>query len=85
MYPGFLGLLDGEGVVRRQQGEEQIAAGLARHLSYADIARRLNRPASTLSREVARNGALARYRAELAQLATTHRAQLGSCPRHAAA
>ncbi|MFF4287495.1 helix-turn-helix domain-containing protein [Streptomyces sp. NPDC001633] len=27
-----------------------------RHLSYADIARRLNRPASTVSREVARNG-----------------------------
>ncbi|MGW2634461.1 helix-turn-helix domain-containing protein [Streptomyces chattanoogensis] len=54
---------------------QQIAAGLAQHLSYADIARRLNRPASTVSREVARNGGPARYRAELAQLATTHRAQ----------
>ncbi|WP_326718240.1 MULTISPECIES: helix-turn-helix domain-containing protein [unclassified Streptomyces] len=54
---------------------QQIAAGLAQRLSYADIARRLNRPASTVSREVARNGGPARYRAELAQLATTHRAQ----------
>ncbi|MGW5114346.1 helix-turn-helix domain-containing protein [Streptomyces noursei] len=54
---------------------QQIAAGLAQRLSYADIARRLNRPASTVSREVARNGGPARYRAELAQLATTHRAR----------
>ncbi|MCX5391173.1 helix-turn-helix domain-containing protein [Streptomyces sp. NBC_00094] len=54
---------------------QQIAAGLAQRLSYADIARRLNRPASTVGREVARNGGPARYRADLAQLATTHRAQ----------
>lgn len=54
---------------------QQIAAGLAQRLSYADIARCLNRPASTVSREVARNGGPARYRAELAQLATTHRAR----------
>ncbi|MFG3117497.1 helix-turn-helix domain-containing protein [Streptomyces sp. NPDC048197] len=54
---------------------QQIAAGLAQRLNYADIARRLGRPTSTVSREVARNGRPARYRAELAQLATTHRAQ----------
>ncbi|MEU9497756.1 helix-turn-helix domain-containing protein [Streptomyces sp. NPDC048196] len=54
---------------------QQIAAGLAQRLNYADIARRLNRPTSTVSREVARNGGPARYRAELAQLATTHRAR----------
>lgn len=54
---------------------QQIAAGLAQHMSYADIARRLHRPTSTVSREVARNGGPARYRAELAQLATTHRAR----------
>ncbi|MFH8635194.1 helix-turn-helix domain-containing protein [Streptomyces lydicus] len=54
---------------------QQIAAGLAQRLNYADIARRLNRPASTVSREVARNGGPARYRADLAQLATTHRAR----------
>ncbi|WP_222723912.1 helix-turn-helix domain-containing protein [Streptomyces sp. uw30] len=40
---------------------QQIAAGLAQRLSYADIARRLNRPASTVSREVARNGGPGRY------------------------
>ncbi|MEU7641223.1 helix-turn-helix domain-containing protein [Streptomyces sp. NPDC039016] len=60
---------------------QQIAAGLAQRLSYADIARRLNRPASTVSREVARNGGPARYRAELAQLATTHRARRRPPPR----
>ncbi|MFG2402562.1 helix-turn-helix domain-containing protein [Streptomyces lydicus] len=54
---------------------QQIAAGLAQRLNYADIARRLDRPTSTVSREVARNGGPARYRAELAQLATTHRAR----------
>ncbi|MFJ9614314.1 helix-turn-helix domain-containing protein [Streptomyces noursei] len=54
---------------------QQIAAGLAQRLNYADIARRLNRPTSTVSREVARNGGPARYRAELAQLATSHRAR----------
>ncbi|SNT52904.1 helix-turn-helix domain-containing protein [Actinacidiphila glaucinigra] len=59
---------------------QKIAAGLAQHLSYADIARRLNRPASTVSREVARNGGPARYRAELAQLATTHRARRRPTP-----
>ncbi|MEW9521243.1 MarR family transcriptional regulator [Streptomyces tubercidicus] len=48
---------------------------MAQHLSYVDIARRLDRPTSTVSREVARNGGPARYRAELAQLATTHRAR----------
>ncbi|MBL1093976.1 MULTISPECIES: helix-turn-helix domain-containing protein [Streptomyces] len=54
---------------------QQIAAGLAQRLNYADIARHLGRPTSTVSREVARNGGPARYRAELAQLATTHRAR----------
>ncbi|ANZ21079.1 Helix-turn-helix domain [Streptomyces noursei ATCC 11455] len=42
---------------------QQIAAGLAQRLNYADIARRLDRPTSTVSREVARNGGPARYRA----------------------
>ncbi|WP_158891628.1 MarR family transcriptional regulator [Amycolatopsis anabasis] len=53
----------------------RIAEGLARGLDYADIARRLGRPTSTVSREVARNGGPGRYRADLAQLATTHRAR----------
>ncbi|GAA2657814.1 helix-turn-helix domain-containing protein [Streptomyces lunalinharesii] len=60
---------------------QQIAAGLAQRLNYADIARRLDRPTSTVSREVARNGGPARYRAELAQLATTHRARRRPQPR----
>lgn len=54
---------------------QRIAEGLARGLDYAAIARGLGRPASTVSREVARNGGPGRYRAELAQLATTHRAR----------
>jgi DNA-binding transcriptional ArsR family regulator len=54
---------------------QQISAGLAQGLDYAEIARRLGRPTSTVSREVARNGGPGRYRAELAQLATTHRAR----------
>jgi DNA-binding transcriptional ArsR family regulator len=54
---------------------QQIAAGLAQGLDHAAIGRRLGRPTSTVSREVARNGGPGRYRAELAQLATTHRAR----------
>ena len=54
---------------------QQIAAGLAQGLDYAAIGRRMGRPTSTVSREVARNGGPGRYRAELAQLATTHRAR----------
>ena len=53
----------------------RIAEGLAQDLDYAEIARGLGRPTSTVSREVARNGGPGRYRAELAQLATTHRAR----------
>ncbi|WP_433052708.1 MarR family transcriptional regulator [Dactylosporangium sp. CS-033363] len=37
------------------EDREQIAAGLAERLDYAEIARRLGRPTSTVSREVARN------------------------------
>jgi hypothetical protein len=54
---------------------QRIAEGLAQGLDYAAIARRLGRPTSTVSREVARNGGPGRYRAELAQLATTHRSR----------
>lgn len=62
---------------RRLTGADrrQIAAGLARGLDYAGIARRLGRPTSTVSREVARNGGPGRYRADLAELATAHRAR----------
>lgn len=53
----------------------QVASGLADGLGYAEIARRLDRPTSTISREVARNGGPDRYRADHAQLATGRRAR----------
>ncbi|SDZ47368.1 MarR family protein [Saccharopolyspora shandongensis] len=70
---------------RRLTGADrrQISGGLAQGLDYAEIARRLGRPTSTVMREVARNGGPGRYSAELAQLATIHRARRR--PRPAAA
>ncbi|MFS0692911.1 helix-turn-helix domain-containing protein [Streptomyces nitrosporeus] len=58
-----------------QQERRQIALGLADDLSYAEIARGLDRPTSTITREVMRNGGPAGYRADLAHRATEHRAQ----------
>jgi len=46
---------------------EEIALGLARGESYGVIGARIGRPASTISREVARNGPRGRYRAVRAQ------------------
>ena len=46
-----------------QQERQQIAHGLAADLAYAEIARRLERPTSTITREVMRNGGPAAYRA----------------------
>ncbi|WP_028045924.1 helix-turn-helix domain-containing protein [Cellulomonas sp. URHE0023] len=57
-----------------QQERQQIALGLADDLAYAEIARRLDRPTSTITREVMRNGGPAAYRADLAHRATEHRA-----------
>ncbi|AEV89090.1 MarR family transcriptional regulator [Actinoplanes sp. SE50] len=56
-----------------QQERHQIALGLADGLAYAEIARRLDRPTSTITREVLRNGGPAGYRADLAQHATERR------------
>ncbi|MEW2621355.1 helix-turn-helix domain-containing protein [Streptomyces sp. NPDC048106] len=56
-----------------QQERRQIAAGLADGLAYAEIARRLGRPTSTVTREVTRNGGPAGYRADLAHRATQQR------------
>ncbi|MFF1799329.1 helix-turn-helix domain-containing protein, partial [Kitasatospora sp. NPDC058263] len=58
-----------------QQERQQIALGLADGLPYAEIARRLDRPTSTITREVMRNGGPTGYRADLAQRATGHRAR----------
>ncbi|GIF09459.1 MarR family transcriptional regulator [Actinoplanes siamensis] len=58
-----------------QQERQQITLGLADGLSYAEIARRLDRPTSTVTREVMRNGGPNAYRADLAHHATEHRAR----------
>ncbi|TDB76403.1 helix-turn-helix domain-containing protein [Micromonospora sp. KC723] len=58
-----------------QQERQQIALGLADGLAYAEIARRLDRPTSTISREVMRNGSPTAYRADLAHRATERRAR----------
>lgn len=52
-----------------------IAEALAQGLGYAEIARRLRRPTSTISREVARNGGRGGYRAEAAHRSTAERAR----------
>src|SRR3954471_22526552 len=57
-----------------QQERQQIALGLADDLAYAEIARRLDRPTSTITREVMRNGGPPPYRADLAHRATESRA-----------
>ena len=56
---------------------EEIAVGVAQRLPYREIARRLGRPASTVSREVARNSTRGRYRyrAVAAQVRAEERAR----------
>lgn len=61
-----------------QQDRQRIATGLADGLSYAEIARRLDRPTSTISREVGRNGGPGGYRPQQAQQATVQRARRGT-------
>ena len=56
-----------------QAERQQIALGLADSLAYAEIARRLDRPTSTITREVMRNGGPTGYRADLAHRATERR------------
>ncbi|MFJ2006684.1 helix-turn-helix domain-containing protein [Streptomyces chartreusis] len=58
-----------------QSERRQIALGLADSLTYAEIARRLQRPTSTITREVMRNGGPTAYRADLAHRATEQRAR----------
>jgi hypothetical protein len=53
----------------------RIASGLAEDLGYAEIARGLGRPTSTVTREVARNGGARAYRADRAQRAARRRAR----------
>ncbi len=58
-----------------RQDRRQIAAGLAADLSYTEIAKRLDRPTSTVTREVMRNGGPNAYEAERAHHATDRRAK----------
>ncbi|WP_084497133.1 helix-turn-helix domain-containing protein [Nocardia amamiensis] len=60
------------------QDRQRIATGLAEGRSYAAIARRLDRPTSTISREVSRNGGPSDYRPERAHQATARRARRGT-------
>jgi DNA-binding transcriptional regulator GbsR (MarR family) len=55
------------------EDRRQIAAWLADGLGYAEIARRLGRPTSTISREVARNGDPGGYLPDRAQQAAGRR------------
>jgi DNA-binding transcriptional ArsR family regulator len=57
-----------------QSERRQIALGLADGEAYAEIARRLDRPTSTVTREVMRNGGPTAYRPDLAQRAAERRA-----------
>jgi hypothetical protein len=57
-----------------RQDRQQIALGLADDLAYAEIARGLGRPTSTITREVMRNGGPGGYRPDLAHRATVRRA-----------
>ena len=54
---------------------EEISRGISRDESFHSIGRRLGRPASTVSREVARNGGLEGYRASSAEERARARAQ----------
>ncbi|GAA3294170.1 hypothetical protein GCM10020218_072570 [Dactylosporangium vinaceum] len=63
-----MGPMPGARLTREER--EHIAAGLADGLDYAEIARRLGRPTSTVSREVGRNLRQGTYRA-----ADAHRAR----------
>ncbi|MFI8346936.1 helix-turn-helix domain-containing protein [Streptomyces sp. NPDC085596] len=62
------------------QERRQIALGLADGLPYAAIARSLDRPTSTVTREVMRNGGPTAYRADLAHHATERRAHRRKAP-----
>ncbi|MBB5781398.1 GbsR/MarR family transcriptional regulator [Nonomuraea jabiensis] len=69
-----------------QQERQRIAAGLTAGLSYREIARRLDRPTSTITREIARNGGPTGYRPQQAHQATLQRARRGTpAPPQAAA
>ncbi|MFE0152297.1 MarR family transcriptional regulator [Nonomuraea sp. NPDC059007] len=66
-----------------RQDRQNIAAGLAAGLTYSTIAKGLRRPASTVTREILRNGGPAGYQAEQAHQATKQRARRRASARSA--
>ncbi|GAA1160491.1 hypothetical protein GCM10009654_16010 [Streptomyces hebeiensis] len=68
-----------------QQDRRRVAAGLADGLPSAEIARRLDRPTSTISRETGRNGGPGGHEPRQAHLETVRRARRGTpAPAYAA-
>ncbi|WP_354638213.1 GbsR/MarR family transcriptional regulator [Kitasatospora camelliae] len=65
------------GVRLTAHDRRRIADGLAEGLSYGEIARRLDRPTSTVTREITRNGGPSGYRPDRAQQAAVRRARRG--------
>jgi DNA-binding transcriptional regulator GbsR (MarR family) len=63
-----------------EEDRQLIAAGLAEGLGYAELGRRLDRPASTIMREVTRNGGPDGYQADRAQQDTSTRARRNNQP-----
>ncbi|NKY32787.1 helix-turn-helix domain-containing protein [Nocardia speluncae] len=63
-----------------EQDRIEIAAGLRAGIGYAAIARQLDRPTSTISREVNRNGGPGRYRPEQAHRASRQRSRRQANP-----
>lgn len=63
-----------------EEDRQLIAAGLAEGLGYAELGRRLDRPASTIMREVTRNGGPDDYQADRAQQDTSTRARRNNQP-----
>jgi predicted transcriptional regulator len=57
------------------QDRQAIASGLAAGLRYTEIAHRLHRPTSTITREVTRNGGQDGYQADRAHQSTERRAR----------
>jgi transposase, IS30 family len=69
------GAVAGKGRYLSLGEREEIAVGVAAGLGPREIGRRLGRPASTVSREVARNSRRGRYRAVAAQARAEARAR----------
>ena len=65
-----------------QDDRRRIAGWLGEGLGYAEIGRRLGRPTSTISREVARNGERDGYRADHAPVRRPRRKPAAAPPMH---